>query len=197
MAETGANKLFESLFGKTSTTSGKSSSSFDFSELLSKYCNEQGAMYDYKPSSCRTEDEHEYDWKDAYLTIKDEFDSYRKRSESTKAAEKSNLTKEIIKGFLDVVDFALYTYKAKNQMGTYTKEDEMILDKLSTFLDKYDVHPMSDPTGKPFDHNLQEAVMMSKHVEGGHAPGSVSMVVSHGYMIGEEVLRYAKVAVVE
>ena len=59
--------------------------------------------------------------------MKDDFDSYRKRMDIAKSTEKKNLTKEIINGFLDVVEFALFTYNAKNKMGTYTKEDKMIL----------------------------------------------------------------------
>jgi molecular chaperone GrpE len=164
------------------------SSAFDFGDLWSMFSSveKRNVNESNAPSD-------EYDWKNAYLILKDDFDSYRKRVENARKAEKSNLTKEIIRGFLDVVEFALFTYNAKNKIGTYTKEDEMILNKLSDFLKVYDVHPMKDPVGQTFDHRFHEAVLSdtSEMFES----GTVTMVLSHGYMIGDEVLRYAKVAV--
>lgn len=175
-----ANDLFSSTY----------TSAFDFGDLLSKLSsgttNKKNINENNAPSN-------EYDWKNAYLILKDDFDSYKKRVENARQTEKKNLIKEIIKGFLDVVEYALFTYKAKNKMGTYTKEDEMILNKLSDFLKAYDVHPMKNPVGQTFDHRLHEAVFSdtSEMFES----GTVTMVISHGYMIGDEVLRYAKVAV--
>jgi molecular chaperone GrpE len=156
---------------------------FDFADFLSNYT---------KTVKEQTS-EDSYNWKDAYLKMKDDFDSYRKRVENARSVEKKNLTKEIVRGFLDVVEYALFTYKAKNKMGTYTKEDEMILDKLSDFLKAYDVHPMKDPTGHQFDYNFHEAVISDN--SGMFEAGTVTMVIAHGYMIGDEVLRHAKVAV--
>ena len=176
------------MFDVNNLFSSTNTSAFDFGDLLSKFSsgNKKNVNENNVPSD-------EYDWKNAYLILKDDFDSYKKRMENTRQMEKSNLTKEIIKGFLDVVEYALFTYKAKNKMGTYTKEDEMILNKLSDFLKAYDVHPMKDPVGQTFDHRLHEAVISdtSEMFES----GTVTMVISHGYMIGDEVLRYAKVAV--
>ena len=162
-----------------------SSTPFDFGKMFS----------DYLHTAKKTPEEREdvYDWKKAYLTLKDDFESYRKRTDSARNAEKRNLTKEIVKGFLDVVDYILFTYKAKNNMGTYTREDEMVLNKISDFLKTYDVHPMKDPVGSPFDHKLHEAVISDNSKE--FESGTVTLLISHGYMIGDEVLRYAKVAV--
>lgn len=176
-----------SMFDANNLFSSANTSAFDFGDLLSKLSSVNKNVNENNVPS------NEYDWKNAYLTLKDDFDSYRKRVENARKTEKRNLTKEIIKGFLDVVEYALFTYKAKNKMGTYTKEDEMILNKLSDFLKAYDIHPMKDPVGQMFDHRLHEAVFsdMSKMFES----GTVTMVISHGYMIGDEVLRYAKVAV--
>lgn len=177
------------MFDANNLFSSANTSAFDFGDLWSKFASgerKKNVNENNVPSG-------EYDWKNAYLTLKDDFDSYRKRVENARQTEKRNLTKEIIKGFLDVVEYALFTYKAKNKMGTYTKEDEMILNKLSDFLKAYDVHPMKDPVGQTFDHRLHEAVYSdtSEMFES----GTVTMVISHGYMIGDEVLRYAKVAV--
>lgn len=170
-----ANNMFSSF---------ANSSDIDFGKILSEFASSPSPSNEIKS---------EIDWKEAYLTIKDDFDSFRKRTESARAAEKKNMTREIINGFLEVVEYALFTYSAKNKMGTYTKEDEMILDKLSEFLKKYDVHPMKDPVGTEFDHNYHEAVLSDE--SGMFKSGTVTLVLSHGYMIGDEVLRYAKVVV--
>lgn len=176
MEKTQSDKLFNALFGGANKVNP---SEFDFGEFLN------GGTSSVTASG--------YDWKRAYLSMKDDFDSYRKRMDIAKSTEKKNLTKEIIRGLLDVVEFALFTYNAKNKMGTYTKEDEMILDKLSAFLKTYDVHPMKDPVGLQFDHNFHEAVMTDE--SGMFESGTVSLCLSHGYMFGDEVLRYAKVVV--
>lgn len=170
------------MFDSNNLFSSANTSAFDFSELLSKFSSGKDA----EPSD-------NYDWKNAYITLKSDFDSYRKRMDIAKKTEKKNLTKEIINGFIDVVEFILFTYKAKNKMDTYTNEDKMILNKISDFLKTYDVHPMKDPVGQTFDHRRHEAVLVddSKMFE----PGTVTLAISHGYMIGDEVLRYPKVAV--
>jgi molecular chaperone GrpE len=145
------------------------------------------------PTPPTDNEDDKVDWKSAYLSMKSDFDAYRKRTENGRSMEKQNLTKELIRGFLEVVDFTIFTYKAKNQMGTYTKEDKMILDKISSLLKSYDVYPMKDPTGHPFDHRYHEAVCSDESEM--FESGTVTLLVSHGYMIGDEVLRYAKVIV--
>lgn len=180
------------MFDTNNLFSSTNTSAFNFGDLLSKF----SSVEEKKKKKSINENNapsDEYDWKNAYLILKDDFDSYRKRVENARQTEKRNLTKEIIKGFLDVVEYALFTYKAKNKMGTYTKEDEMLLDRLSAFLKEYDVRPMKNPVGSTFDHNLHEAIMTDN--SGMFESGTVTLLISHGYMIGDEVLRYAKVAV--
>ena len=172
------NINFNSIFSNPNAT-------FDFGSLLSEFAANSGLH--------GQEEDDDHDWKSAYLSLKDDFDSYRKRIENARNIEKFNLTKEIVKGFLDVVEYLIFIYKAKNEMGTYTKEDEMVLNKITEMLKKYDVHPMLDPVGKPFDHKYHEAVMSDK--SGMFESGTVTLLLEHGYMIGDEVLKYAKVVV--
>lgn len=170
--------LFNTMFGK------------DNNPFINAFTSNAFTSSD-KPSEDDSEDN--IDWKQSYLKMKEDFDSYRNRTEKARETERFNLTREIIKGFLEVVDYAIFTFKAKNNIGSLTKEDEMILNKLSSFLKAYDVHPMKDPTGTPFDHNFHEAVMTdtSEMFES----GTVTLTLSHGYMIGDKVLRHAKVVV--
>ena len=135
----------------------------------------------------------EYDWKSAYETISKDFSSYKKRMELAKSNERKNLTKEIIRGFLDVVDYIIFTYKAKNANGNCTKEDDMVLGKMFQFLEQYDVRPMKGIEGKPFDHNFHDAILVDS--SGTFEDDIVTVVISQGYMMGDEVLRHAKVCV--
>ena len=88
-----------------------------------------------------------------------------------------------------------HTYRAKNVNGTATKEDDMVLNRLYATLWKYGVSPMKDATGTPFDVNLQEAILVDR--SGMFESGSVTMVLEQGFMLGDEVLRHAKVMVAE
>lgn len=178
------------MFDANNLFSSANTSAFDFGDLWSKFASggekNKNVNENNVPSG-------EYDWKNAYLTLKDDFDSYRKRVENARQTEKRNLTKEIINGFLDVVEHILFTFKAKNSIGSYSKEDELILNKLSSFLGDYNVYPMKDPVGSMFDEKYHEVVISDD--SGLFKSGTITMVISHGYMIGDEVLRYAKVAV--
>ena len=178
-----------SQYSYNSSSSKSSSSVFDFGDLLNSIAKDSKPNDDESSS----EQNQSYDWKSAYETILNDFNSYKKRTELAKSAEKKNLTKEIIKGFLEIIDYILFTYKAKNTLGTYTKEDEMVLQKMFTFLNQYNVKPMRGLEGKPFDHNFHEAIMVDS--SGMFEDGCITMVISQGYMIGDEVLRHAKVCV--
>jgi len=185
------NNPFGDILSQYSSNFSSSSSGFDFGDLLNSIA--KGSKTNDDESS--SDHNQSYDWKSAYETILNDFNSYKKRTELAKSTEKKNLTKEIIRGFLEIIDYILFTYKAKNVSGTYTKEDEMVLQKMLVFLNQYDVKPMRGIEGKPFDHNFHEAIMVDK--SGMFEEGIVTLVLSHGYMIGDEVLRHAKVCVAE
>lgn len=163
---------------------------FDFGEILNLFTKTQSAV---PPSNGNGVDREIYDWKKAYEETLTDFNSYRKRNEISRSAEKRNLIKELILGFLDIIDYIIYAFKAKDKMGTYSNEDKMILNRMFSFLDKYDVHPMKNVDGHSFDHNFHDAILVDS--SGMFEDGTVTMVINQGYMIGDEVLRHAKVCV--
>ena len=176
------------------TPYGLDSSFFDF---LTK----GKSPLDKSPSGAVEEEEEDdgegLDWKSSYEEMKADFESYRKRVESSRESEQRALAGKLISGFLDIIDYVLYTYHAKDMSGTYTEEDGMILKKLISFLRNYGVTPMDDQRGKPFDPGIHEAVM--QYASEDIMPGCVSRVFSNGYFMDKDgskcVLRYAKVAV--
>ncbi len=69
---------------------------------------------------------------------------------------------------------------------------ELIYDQMRTFLEKHDVRPI-ESVGHPFDPGYHEAVMQMASDE--YDEGTVVTEVSKGYMVGDRVLRHARVAV--
>lgn len=184
------DEAINKLFGNYKSCNNNNDN-FDFGEFLNSFTKAQSTV---PPSNEDNKDDGEiYDWKKAYEEVLSDFNAYRKRTEISRSVEKKNLTKEIIRGFIDIIDYILYTFNAKNHLGTYSKEDEMILNRLFSFLKKYDVHPMENVDGHPFDHNFHEAILVDR--SGMFESGIVTMVINQGYMIGDEVLRHARVCV--
>lgn len=67
---------------------------------------------------------------------------------------------------------------------------EMLYQKAVKLFEEQGVKKMEDPTGKPFDVNLQDAIMaMNSDKE----EGTVLQVAQPGYMYKDKVLRHAKV----
>ena len=179
---------FDNIFNNFQSSS---TSSFDFGDLLKSFTEKR----DGQNTSNKNEsgDFDDYDWKNAYESILNDFNSYRKRTESIKASEKKNLKKELLLGFLDVVDYLILTYSAKKKLNTYTEEDEMVLKKFMSFLKMNNVEPMKDMSGQPFDHNLHDAIMVDS--SGMFDDDVITITLSQGYMIDGEVLRHAKVCI--
>lgn len=182
MSENGIEKLME-MFGMKDTSQNP------FSDILAKYSTPR------EDDSCPEEEDGDdgTDWKGSYISLKEEFDSFRRRSEVSKTTERRNLSKELITGFLEVLDYIVFVLRSKDARGTNTAEDGMILNKLYSFLSNYGVKPMGELVGKTFDHNLHDAVMAD--CSGKYPVDTITNVVSQGYMMGDEVLRHAKVVV--
>ncbi|MDE1874735.1 MAG: nucleotide exchange factor GrpE [Patescibacteria group bacterium] len=53
-----------------------------------------------------------------------------------------------------------------------------------------------DPIGKPFDHNIHEAVR-HEHTDDAAKNGTITEVIEKGYMLGTKLIRPAKVVVAE
>lgn len=138
--------------------------------------------------------------KDRYLRLAAEFDNFKKRAARQYAdvVERANddLLMDIL-GIIDDFERALNSgspeksEKNAGGNGNFIKGMTLIYEKLLTALKNRKVVPM-EALGRPFDPVYHEAIMQAPSEKD---EGTVIEVVSPGYMIGDRVLRHAKVVV--
>ena len=127
------------------------------------------------------------------ITLRADFDNYRKRSreESAKAVEKGNVeVLEKIIPVIDVVEQAITMIPDEN----VKKGVEMIQGQLAMLLSSYNVEEI-EAKGLEFDPKIHEAIMQVDGKE--EDSGKVADVFQKGYKMGDRVICCAKVTVVK
>lgn len=130
--------------------------------------------------------------KDKNLRLFAEFENYRKRTAKERLELFSTANKDILTALLPVLDNFERSIKANN----YSEEDGpvLIFKQLKTELEKKGLKEMEDPTGHILDTEFHEAITnISAPSE--DQKGRIIDTVEKGYLLGEKVLRYAKVVV--
>lgn len=135
------------------------------------------------------------DLKDKYLRLYSDFENYRKRTAKERLDLISTASEDVIKDLIPVVDNFERAFKAIENEEDATKVREgnqLIFQILLRVLDSKGLKPMTDLVGKPFDPETQEAITQIP------APtekmkGKVVDVIEKGYVLGDKVVRYAKV----
>jgi molecular chaperone GrpE len=128
-----------------------------------------------------------------YRGAAEEFDAARARlrKEVTKDVERGRRT--LIIGFLEVLDNLDRALEAAgDRTDPFVQGVALVRQQFLTTLEGLGVRRL-EPMGQPFDHAQHEAV--ANMAAGDHVPGTVVGVVKPGYVIGDEVLRPAQVAV--
>lgn len=129
-----------------------------------------------------------------------DLDNYRKRMtrqfESVIRTANDNLLGELL-GVVDNLERALEHSDGENdaegEVPTVLRGGtELIYQQMNDLLARYEVRPI-EAVGHTFDPNYHEALMQVVSDE--YDEGIVVTQVSKGYMVGERVLRHAKVAV--
>ena len=136
--------------------------------------------------------------KDDYIRLMAEFDNYRRRTAQEKLEIVSMASVETIKGLLPVLDDcerALQVLKDSDDSDAAKEGTELIYNKLMTYLKSKGL-AVIEAAGQPFDTDLHEAVAQFPVPEE-DKKGKVIDVIERGYMLGEKVLRFAKVVVGE
>lgn len=143
----------------------------------------------------------EFNW-DQFLRARADLDNYRKRVERDLALRIRLGKRELILGFLEVLDNLERVVQAGKGLvdGSACSSGnapallagvEMIKRQMEALLRAEGVVPV-DCLGKPFDPSLAEAVGV---VEGEGEPGTVVEVILKGYTYGGDLLRPARVKV--
>ena len=134
---------------------------------------------------------------DGWQRERAEFANYRKRKDRESEQLKGNITGNIIRKYLEIVDDLERALQNKPQDGegaSWGEGIELVYRKLLTVLESEGVVPMQ-VQGEPFDPNLHEAISQEPSEE--YESGQVVEVLRNGYMLGERVLRPASVRIAQ
>lgn len=136
-------------------------------------------------------------WKDRCLRLQAEFDNYRKRTLREKMELVETGGKKVLLAMLPVrddVQRALAAMGKSDDAAAIREGVELIAQKFTESLRQQGVTEIA-ALDAPFDPDLHEAV--AKFAAGEEKRGRVIDVVQAGYMLGDKVLRFAKVVVGE
>lgn len=136
-------------------------------------------------------------WRDKYMRLQAEFDNYRKRTLREKMDLVASGGSDVIKSMLSVLDDmyrAVAASEKSEDIAALREGEKLVLQKFEEALRQKNVTEI-EAVGKEFDPDFHEAV--ARFAAGEDKKGLVIDVVQRGYMLGDKVLRYAKVVVGE
>ena len=139
----------------------------------------------------------ERQWQDKYLRLVAEFDNYRKRTLKEKMDLVQTGGRDVLLAMLPVrddVQRAVDAMQKSDDIEALRAGVMLISQKFTDTLRQKGVTEI-DVKGKEFDADLCEAV--AKFAAGEEMQGKVVDIVQTGYMLGDKVLRFAKVVVGE
>lgn len=136
-------------------------------------------------------------WKDKFLRLQAEFDNYRKRTLKEKMELVERGGSEVLKAMLPVaddIDRALDAMRKSDDVEAIRSGVELIAQKFGDTLRARGVKEI-EAVGLELDTDLHEAV--ARFPAGAEKSGRIIDVVQKGYLLGDKVLRFAKVVVGE
>ena len=136
-------------------------------------------------------------WRDKYMRLQAEFDNYRKRTLREKMDLVASGGQYVIKSKLSVLDDMYRAVAASDKsedIAALREGERLVLQKFEEALRQKNVSEI-EAQDKEFDPDFHEAV--ARFAAGEDKKGKVIDVVQRGYMLGDKVLRYAKVVVGE
>lgn len=137
------------------------------------------------------------EWKDKFLRLQAEFDNYRKRTLKEKMDLVQTGGRDVLLAMLPVrddVQRAMTAMEKSDDVEALRQGVRLISQKFTDALRQKGVTEM-ELKDKDFDADIAEAV--AKFAAGEQMKGKVIDVVQTGYLLGDKVLRFAKVVVGE
>ena len=134
--------------------------------------------------------------KDQHLRLQAEWENYRRRTAKERLELIESAGKDILVGFLPVVDDcqrALQVLRESGADAAAIEGTELIYNKLMNYLKQRGVEPVA-ARGAAFDTDFHEAVAQFP-VEDPEKKNTVIDVTQEGYTLNGHVIRYAKVVV--
>ncbi len=133
--------------------------------------------------------------KDQYLRLYAEFDNYKKRTLKEKAELIQTAGKNVLEQMLPLIDDverAMESVKTADSVDGVKEGMDLIHGKFKKFLDSNNVKEI-ETVGLPFNTDCHEAV--AKVPMGEDKKGIVIDCTQKGYIMGEKVVRFAKVVI--
>ena len=130
--------------------------------------------------------------KDKNLRLFAEFENFRRRTAKERIELFSTANKDIMTILLPILD----NFERSIKVNNYSNEDGPVLiyKQLKGELEKKGLKEIEDPVGKELDTDFHEAITKIP-APSDDMQGKIIEVIERGYLLGEKVLRYAKVIV--
>ncbi|MEG2143721.1 MAG: nucleotide exchange factor GrpE [Oscillospiraceae bacterium] len=135
-----------------------------------------------------------YEQQEKYLRLMAEYDNFRKRSQKEKENIYPDAIADCFTDLLAVADNFERALAADCTDSDYKKGMEMTYKSLTDVFQKKNIAAFGD-AGDKFDPNIHNAVM-HENDESNEKQGEISEVFQKGYKMGERVLRFAMVKVI-
>lgn len=133
--------------------------------------------------------------KDKYLRLYSEFENYRRRTAKERLELIKTASEDVIMDLVSVVDdFERALNVEDTNVGSIREGNLLIYNKLYTVLESKGLKSMGELIGTPFDAETQEAITMVP-APSEEMKGKVIDVIQKGYLLGNKVIRYAKVVI--
>lgn len=136
------------------------------------------------------------EWKDKYLRLTADFDNFRKQKNRERIELLSNASRDVISGLLpvlDVFELAMKANETSEDINAVKEGFALIYGKLLGELEKKGLKPM-ESNGLPFNVDFHEAITeFPAPTE--EQKNTVIDTMEKGYLLNENVIRYAKVVV--
>ena len=130
--------------------------------------------------------------KDQHLRLIAEFDNFRKRTAKERISLFATAGQDIMTSLLPILDDLERAIEANN----YDKAHgiSLIYNKLKSTLETKGLKEMENPIGKILNTEMHEAISMIP-AENKKQKNKIIDTVEKGYLLGEKVIRHAKVVV--
>ena len=161
----------------------------------SKEVKEEKAEEKEEPSKEEKLEAELKDRNDKYMRLCAEYDNYRKRTASEKAAIYDDATARAVTEILPIADsvtMALSQFEGKEVPEEFSKGIALIAQQLQKSFEKLSIEVFGE-VGDEFDPNLHNAV---SSVENDDLPeNSIAAVYQKGYKVKDKIIRHAMVQV--
>ncbi len=135
------------------------------------------------------------EYKDLALRAKADFENYRKRADKRVAETRGVAVAGVLRELLPVVDNLDRAVEAAGETPSgdaFAEGVRLVHADLHSVLDRLGLKSV-DPTGEAFDPNFHEAISQAPADD--VTPGTIVDVVQKGFLLGEVVVRPARVVV--